>query len=120
MHAAVRDAYPFPPARAEYRPMTGSKADIRDLQSILLSVETDRKLATTSERRLADALRLAITRLEEASESRSSVMWVLAALRQSLRRPTTSGGAWYIVDRDLYTWAVERLDDLVGPIDGVH
>lgn len=124
MHAQalVADVLPFrtPPPRTEYRPMTASPADVRDLESILRSVESSRDHAITKERRLSDALRRAITLVRGANESRSAVMWVLAALRQSMRRPSVAGGRWFVVDEDLYRWAIEQVDQLVGPLDGAQ
>lgn len=98
--------------------MTATQADVNDLESILRSVEASRDHPITKERRLADALRRSITLLKAVTESHSALMWVLAALRQSMRRPSVPGGRWYVIDEDLYRWACGQIDALVGPLDG--
>lgn len=111
---------PFAPSRTEYRPMTATPANVRELEGILKSVERGRYSAATNAITLADALRRAIEHLKTAEQHRSSVMWVLAALRQSMRPPRPSGGMWIIVDRDLHDWAMSQVAQLVGPMDGAQ
>lgn len=98
--------------------MTATPTTVGELESILKSVERGRYSAATNAATLAAALRRAIEQLKSAERHRSSVMWALAALRQSMRPPGPSGGMWLIVDRDLHDWAMGQVAQLVGPMDG--
>lgn len=105
------------PAPSEYRPVTSSPHTVRELESILTAVQRDRSHPLTKESRLSTALRAAIDQLKAVEQQRSAVRWVLAALRQSMRKPSHPGGMWVVIDRDLHDWALGQVAQLVDPPD---
>lgn len=98
----------------EYRPMTATKQDLDQLRGVLTWVRSNSGPAHSAlrERMLADALERAIALLADPDARSSTLGWVLAALRQSVRRSPAGNNLWFVVDRDLYTWAMEQVERL--------
>lgn len=94
--------------------MTASKQDIDELRRVLTWVRSNTGPANAAlrERMLGDALERAITLLAEPDARASTLGWVLAALYQSVRRSPAGNNVWFIVDRDLYAWAMEQVEKL--------
>lgn len=106
----------------EYRAMAPTLRDIEELRVVLKWVRANKGPAqsATRERMLADALERAIALLAEPETRCSALGWVLAALRQSVRRSPQSNNTWFIVDRDLYTWAMEQVEKLTSGPEGAN
>jgi hypothetical protein len=93
-------------------PMPATKADIEQLRSILRHYKSG-ALMGHREQGLADALDRAIVLLEE-NEAPTVTKWILAALHASVRKAPVDN-MWFVVDRDLYAFAMQQLEDIYGP-----
>ena len=92
--------------------MPATKADVDELRAIQRHV-AEGKLMTTRERMLHDALARAIGLLEH-DMAPTVTQWILGALHASVRR-SGSGKRWFIIDDDLYEFAMTQLEDIYGP-----
>jgi hypothetical protein len=116
MSAAVADFhaqphranYPFGPVTIKL-PMPATPDDIASLRR-LLDWAKGRTL-TPTERTLYDALQRALFYLEEPDQRKNVVLYILSALRHSMRK-LEGGKMWAMVDRDLHNWAMEQIEDM--------
>ena len=121
-HAAVENHRLIRRARRpilERRAMTASKEDIAALRGILNWCTSNKGPAgaATRERMLNDGLRKAIALLSEPDARDRTIGWVLAALNDAVRKSPAGNGMYYVIDRDLYAWAMDQIQILTAPAD---
>lgn len=90
--------------------MPASEDDIRDLRALLRWARSTRADTLTREKLLAEGLERALAYLSEPDQRKNVMLWILSALRQSMRK--LHGNLWVVTDRDLNDWAMRQLEDM--------
>lgn len=98
--------------------MPATPDDIRELRELLRwyrgrksTVQFDRDRETKA---IVAGLERALEYLEHPDRRINRALFILAALRQSMKRG--DGGIWMVVDRDLQTWALEQAEAMFSPV----
>lgn len=99
-----------PAAPIVERPMPATKEDIEQLRALLRWARSTRADTLTREKQLADGLERALNYLGEPDQRKNVMLWILSALRQSMRK--LHGNLWVVTDRDLNDWAMRQLEDM--------
>ena len=91
--------------------MAATPADIPELRGLLYFLEhPDKHCDSLTRRKQVDALKRALQVLEYGDPA-SPLWWVAGALRKSVRK--VSPRMYITVDRELETWAFDRLFELM-------
>lgn len=104
--------------RVEVNPVPASKKDIAELASLLRWTKSSHRIShIEKEQILVEALEKAISYLAEPDRRKNIMAFVLSALRQSVRKSEQSTVTWQVVDVDLYNWAMDQIESLLGPTE---
>lgn len=92
-------------------PMPASRADLSDLRGLLYYLENpNRHCDPVLRRQQIDALKRALD-IMETGDPASPLWWAAGALRKSVRK--VSPRMYVTVDRELETWALDQIFELM-------